>query len=451
VELLESMPSFLQSTATNTTSLGAFIQTELLSLCISAVVISVVRSYLAEDVRKLVRLDSARNNSNALSSILYKLCDSVTCLDADLKLTSPSKQLASLLHKNVAASCQVGDDFLHYVVEEDRETARSTLLAGDAAGPDDARSETTYVHLRDSFGIKVRCQMLYASFQDLQGARSVVVGINEIGERTPIDSANSLNLHPSQEMGAVIESAAHQAVATPASPHKAQQVGVEDTPASDAEASDASSGSGSDNSGQATMSRCVCFRPDDFKILGQTKGFSQLSKKKKKTSTSDLTRFWGDPDDFAGWVNEVLNDIVNNNAQTPCYRTYGPQIGANQGRDKHGVVRSPKAFTMEVCFPPLLVDPSDYNVVARLLSIRRAPLDNHLSVLPEQQRSQNLSIFAGSGCAEPGGGVAQPVGEDALQGEKEKETNSLASENLALTAGGATNADPGPNNLRCSL
>jgi len=135
--------------------------------------------------RCLLEVNRSSKTEMTVLRLLSALCDAVVTLGDDLRISTPAPKLANLLLQGCSMQGLEGSDFLDFMVETDRVRFRQFLAQepdwADSSN-DPAPAQALNVHLRDTRGKGVQCQLLHSHFQDLGGEVMHLIGICEIGD-----------------------------------------------------------------------------------------------------------------------------------------------------------------------------------------------------------------------------------------------------------------------------
>ena len=136
-----------------------------------------LRSALYDNVKMSFDLSARTIELSAVSGLLLGFCDAVVEVDDSLRLTDDSRQFSTLLlhGHGMSAGSLAGFDFLSFFHQEDREHIRASL------SPDNKSTQPLALNARmlDCLGSFVRVEILYTSFQNVDGQQYRLVGMRE--------------------------------------------------------------------------------------------------------------------------------------------------------------------------------------------------------------------------------------------------------------------------------
>ncbi|CAJ1396251.1 unnamed protein product [Effrenium voratum] len=132
-------------------------------------------------MRQKVELELERGNVatqlSAASSLLSLTCDAVIELDSDLRLTSHSAQLASVMLNSGTTSLE-GQSFLSFMPPEEAHRAQE-LLTGDAASHATVTANVFHTRLWDCFSSKICTEVFQVRYNKMDGETYNLLGLRE--------------------------------------------------------------------------------------------------------------------------------------------------------------------------------------------------------------------------------------------------------------------------------
>jgi len=161
-----------------------FIVAECMTSAYIVIVVYVVERACRGQIRKEMELQTARNESSSLTSLLNTMSDAVVELDADLRLVSDSPRFKCLLiHGGVGS--MVGTQFSRFFSSnDDYDRFKALIATSSTASPSSSLAHVFHSRLRDSLMNTIHVEIFHVSnFHPSQGDRHLL-GIRDSSDDT---------------------------------------------------------------------------------------------------------------------------------------------------------------------------------------------------------------------------------------------------------------------------
>ncbi|CAE7852186.1 rsmI [Symbiodinium sp. KB8] len=157
-----------------------------------AITVSVIlRSALRHIAEQYVRSTKAATELNAASALLQLTCNAVVELNADLRITTDSQELASMLLRSNSASNLAGVSFTDFVTAAEKDRAAEILnsrLPHATGGLDNevqnVSAQAFHTRLVDSCSSKFRTEVFQVSYRKLDGEICHLIGLRDFTDQS---------------------------------------------------------------------------------------------------------------------------------------------------------------------------------------------------------------------------------------------------------------------------
>ncbi|CAE7814824.1 rsmI [Symbiodinium sp. CCMP2456] len=166
---------------------------EVLSLALTTSSAFALNGLLHHKVRRDTRHKNTTSQLLAASSLLSLTCDAVVELDADLKITKDSPQLATMLLRDRAGATVKGMRFTDLMPTEHEAERAYEILAGSytetAAGPgreEGIHANAFHTRLVDSCSSKFRTEVFQVAYSQVDGQVHHLIGLRDFTDQTAL-------------------------------------------------------------------------------------------------------------------------------------------------------------------------------------------------------------------------------------------------------------------------
>ena len=177
---------------------------EVMSLILTISMAFLLDGILHQKVRHETRHKSTAAQLGAASSLLNLTCDAIIELDANLRITEDSPQLAAMLLRDRPGSTVKGMTFTQLMPTE-HEAARAYQIlssgsAGSAASQTSAGSDEASIHanafhtrLMDSCSSKFRTEVFQVAYSQVDGQVHHLIGLRDFTDQTPLAGERAMD------------------------------------------------------------------------------------------------------------------------------------------------------------------------------------------------------------------------------------------------------------------